>query len=116
MKIFFLKVTHFIKIISRLIISPSFITVSLIGNFIVFSFAFFLFKLESGINPHIGNFMDALWWSFATTTSVGYGDVVPVTLAGKILGIFLMLSGVSIFSIYTALFAKTILSDDIYMS
>ena len=60
-------------------------------------------------------YLDALWWSFATTSTVGYGDIVPVTTWGKILGILLMLIGVALFGIYTALFARAIIDDDVYM-
>jgi len=53
--------------------------------------------------------MDALWWSFATATTTGYGDITPVTDTGKILSIILMLVGLALFSMYTALFAEAIL-------
>ncbi|HEX9817384.1 MAG TPA: potassium channel family protein [Patescibacteria group bacterium] len=45
----------------------------------------------------IHNFLDGIWWSAATVSTVGYGDVVPVTVGGKILGIILQLTGASIF-------------------
>jgi voltage-gated potassium channel len=54
--------------------------------------------------------MDAIWWGFATATTTGYGDIIPVTNAGKFLSIILMLSGLALFSMYTALFAETIIS------
>jgi voltage-gated potassium channel len=40
---------------------------------------------------------DALWWAYVTTTTVGYGDQYPVTARGRIVGVFLMAAGVSIF-------------------
>ena len=47
-----------------------------------------IYLIES---PHedaqIKNLIDAFWWASATVTTVGYGDVVPVTEAGRILGI-----------------------------
>lgn len=40
-----------------------------------------------------GTIPDAMWWSVATVTTVGYGDVVPTTIAGRIIGAFTMVSG-----------------------
>jgi voltage-gated potassium channel len=39
---------------------------------------------------------DALWWSIVTLTTVGYGDYYPVTGAGRIIGVVVMVSGVGI--------------------
>ena len=56
-----------------------------------------IYLLES---PHedaqITNLIDAFWWASATVTTVGYGDVVPVTEIGRLLGIVLMFVGISI--------------------
>ena len=43
-----------------------------------------------------------LLWSIVTTTTVGYGDKIPVTTGGKIFGAFLMLAGIASFSLFTA--------------
>jgi voltage-gated potassium channel len=51
-----------------------------------------------------------LWWSFSTATNTGYGDIIPMTFAGKILGILLMLMGMALFAMYTGLFAEVILT------
>ena len=48
-----------------------------------------------------------MWWTMATLTTVGYGDMVPVTLAGKVVGSFVMLSGIGIFVLWTSLFASS---------
>ncbi len=47
-------------------------------------------------NAQITNLLDAFWWVSATVTTVGYGDVVPVTEMGRIMGIGLMFVGISI--------------------
>lgn len=56
-----------------------------------------IYLIES---PHedaqITNLLDAFWWVSATVTTVGYGDVVPVTEMGRIMGIGLMFVGISI--------------------
>ena len=49
---------------------------------------------------------DAIWWSFVTIASVGYGDVVPKTAWGRVVGVVTMLSGIVLFSITTATIAS----------
>ena len=115
MKVFVLKSFHFLTIILNLVKSPPFVTLSIFGNAVVFFFAGIVYFLEEKTNPLINSFMDALWWSFSTTTTIGYGDIVPQTFLGKIVGITLMLVGVALFSIYTAIFARAILDNDTYM-
>ncbi len=56
------------------------------------SFSFFLF--EVGINPQVTTFFDSVWWAVVTLTSLGYGDIYPMTTEGRIVGIFLMFLGV----------------------
>ncbi len=46
---------------------------------------------------------DALWYSAQTVTTVGYGDVVPDTTAGRLIGLTIMLFGVAAVSVITAL-------------
>ncbi|GBF08967.1 voltage-gated potassium channel [Aeropyrum pernix] len=46
-------------------------------------------------NSSIKSVFDALWWAVVTATTVGYGDVVPATPIGKVIGIAVMLTGIS---------------------
>lgn len=59
-------------------------------------------SVERGRDSSIDSFPDALWWSIATVTTVGYGDVVPVTAAGRAFGYVLMLGGIGLFAGLTA--------------
>jgi len=72
---------------------------------------------DVGANGRLHSFFDALWWSSATITTVGYGDVYPVTAAGRIIGVFTMVVGISTFAIITAKVAeflvRTRATDDI---
>jgi voltage-gated potassium channel len=49
---------------------------------------------------------DALWWSLVTITTVGYGDFFPVTLPGRIVGIFVMFAGVGIIGALASILAS----------
>ena len=50
-------------------------------------------------NSKIDSYLDAMWWTVATITTVGYGDAIPVTDAGKIMAIFYMLFAIGVLSV-----------------
>ena len=45
---------------------------------------------------------DGLWWSLQTVTTVGYGDVVPSSGTGRVIGAFVMISGIAFLTVITA--------------
>ena len=50
--------------------------------------------------------LDTFWWALVTITTVGYGDVVPHSTLGRVIGLILMLSGVVLVSLFTATIAS----------
>ena len=60
------------------------------------------FSIESGVNPNVGSIDDALWYVIVTVTSVGYGDIVPYTGLGRIIGVIAMLTAILFASLVTA--------------
>ena len=48
---------------------------------------------------------DALWWSIVTLTTVGYGDISPVSLGGRLIGVVLMFFGIGVLGMFTATIA-----------
>jgi voltage-gated potassium channel len=105
---------RFNKVIFRLIFSHTFFILTIFGNLIILTFSLVFYLLEGFSNPAVTGFIDAVWWGFSTATTVGYGDIIPMTVPGKIIGILLMLTGTALFATYTALFAQTILEDEIF--
>jgi voltage-gated potassium channel len=80
-------------------LAASFVGLALIGA-IVMRFA------DSQNFPSVGL---ASWWALQTVTTVGYGDVVPTTTAGKVVGGVEMAIGVSLISLLTAAVTSTII-------
>ncbi len=61
--------------------------------------------LQSGSN--INSVWDGVWWAIVTMGTVGYGDKYPVTVGGRMVGIFLIFTGVGLMSLFTATIAST---------
>lgn len=97
----------------KLVLSPHFILLSLIGNMIVLLFAALFFHIEHGSNPLVDERMDAIWWAFTTVTTVGFGDIVPSTFFGRLIGILLMLLGTALFACYVALISDAFMRTDL---
>jgi voltage-gated potassium channel len=61
-----------------------------------------IFAVEHGENRSIQSLGDALWWAVVTTTTVGYGDVSPVTAEGRLIAVALMVVGIGFIGVLTA--------------
>lgn len=70
-----------------------------------------LYAAEHGVNAAVGSPLDALWWGVVTLTTVGYGDVFPITGEGRLAAAVLMLLGIGLFSAITAIVTSFLLSD-----
>ncbi|MBQ1159230.1 potassium channel family protein [Streptomyces sp. A73] len=54
----------------------------------------------------IESFPDAVWWTFATVTTVGYGDYYPVTSTGRLVAVLLMIAGIAVLGVVSASLAS----------
>jgi len=84
----------------------TFATVALISIVMVFFSSIAILNLENEPESNIRTPSDALWWSFVTITTVGYGDKFPITHEGRIVAAFLMTAGVGLFGTFTAFVAS----------
>ncbi len=78
-------------------------TVILLLVLIIGSFIFFI--VERSVNPEVPNYESAMWFSIISMTTVGYGDIVPVTLLGRLIGVIIILTGMGYVSLVTATLA-----------
>ncbi|ACG58140.1 Ion transport 2 domain protein [Hydrogenobaculum sp. Y04AAS1] len=89
--------THITDIINEILGILVFIFISLASLIII------LFSVEKNAhNPHMHNIFDAFYLAMITATTVGYGDITPITTVGRIVAILIALIGWFSFSIITA--------------
>lgn len=77
-------------------------TIMIVTSGIIVWSAAGIYLLEREINPSVSTFGDALWWAVVTTTTVGYGDISPITTGGRILAVILMITGIGLIGTITA--------------
>ncbi|MBK7156107.1 MAG: ion transporter [Sandaracinaceae bacterium] len=74
-----------------------------LGVWLLAASAFYHF--EDGHNPSIHDPGDALWWSMTTLSTVGYGDLYPYTLGGRVVAVMTMILGVGVLGTLAATIA-----------
>ncbi|MCX7550736.1 ion transporter [Xanthomarina sp. F2636L] len=68
-----------------------------------------IYYFENEAQPeHFSSILDSLWWSIVTLTTVGYGDVYPITAGGKIFTFFILLIGLGIVAIPTGIISSAL--------
>ncbi|NJK68616.1 MAG: potassium channel family protein [Microcoleus sp. CSU_2_2] len=66
-----------------------------------------MYFVESSANPKaFGSIPDAMWWGVVTLTTVGYGDIYPITPLGRFLGAILAFLGIGIFALPAGIIAS----------
>ncbi len=69
--------------------------------------------LVAGVDPNVKSPWDGIWWALATVSTVGYGDVVPTSALGRLLGAGLVVLGLGMFAVITANFLALILKREV---
>jgi len=106
-----LKLTHyfkgfniFINVIAKE--SKSITAAMMVMMFLIIIAASLMHSVEGNIQPDVfGSIIQSFWWAVVTMTTVGYGDVVPVTSLGKIIATFIMLIGVGLVALPAGMLA-----------
>jgi voltage-gated potassium channel len=91
---------------------PSFqlFSIGLIVTTLVFAGAVAFHSFENGLNPNVHSLFDSFWWAMVTVTTIGYGDIYPVTTEGRIIAMALMLIGIGTLGTATATIASNLLT------
>jgi voltage-gated potassium channel len=81
-------------------------------TFVIVSFSAIGILLCEAGRGNIKTAGDAIWWSFVTITTIGYGDFYPVTVAGRAVAVITMFAGVGIFGAMSGVVASVLLGSD----
>jgi len=81
---------------------------SFVAVVVVFLSSFAILQFES----HDAGAEDAIWWAICTVTTVGYGDLYPVTWEGRVVAFILMVTGASSFGALSGLIASSFVQSD----
>ena len=112
----FIKLAHLIRIFilirdDQKVVS-NFLKKTYLDKIIVISIIFIVIVtvLIWFADSNITDFKTAIWYTFVSMTSTGYGDVVPASTSGRIIGIVAMVGGIILFSLITAIISSAYVS------
>jgi voltage-gated potassium channel len=88
------------------------ITVLVFSLLFIFISALMIYQYEHVSQPELfSNFFDAIWWSLSTLTTVGYGDIFPITTEGRIIAMVISFFGVAIVALPSGIIAAGLISE-----
>ena len=70
--------------------------------FIVLTAGIAIYVFEAHVNPKINTLFDAIYWALVTISTVGYGDIAPVTTQGRVISGVIIVSGIAMISFVTS--------------
>ena len=73
---------------------------------LVVACAYVAYEVEHPVNDQFADFGDSVFWAIVTITTVGYGDIVPITTVGRVMSVILMFSGVALLGVLAGTLAS----------
>ena len=114
----FVRYSDKIQVLGRVVRKEKGVLLTVLGIavFYVFLTALIMFNAEPHINPVTGNvtfedFFDALYWATVTLTTVGYGDMIPVTDIGRFVSMLSSLFGVAVIALPSGVITASYLEE-----
>jgi voltage-gated potassium channel len=80
--------------------------VGLYTALLILACSYVAYEVEKPVNDQFANFGDSFFWAIVTITTVGYGDIVPITAIGRLMAIMLMFSGVALLGVLAGTLAS----------
>jgi voltage-gated potassium channel len=98
----FRSTRHIVQHVFKNKIQGTLTSVAIIAVLMLLFSSVAILQFETDPNSNIKTAEDAIWWSYVTITTVGYGDKYPVTTEGRLIAVILMTVGVGLFGTFTA--------------
>lgn len=77
--------------------------------FMIFISSVGIYYFENSAQPDkFSSIFDCMWWSIITLTTIGYGDIYPITVGGRIFTFIVLMIGISIIAVPTGLIASAL--------
>jgi voltage-gated potassium channel len=97
----------------KVFLHPTFIYLTVVGNSILIVATVVVYHLEKGPDSQMKSYFDALWWGISTITTVAYGDILPQTFLGRLIGIALMYTGTVLFISFTGVLLTILMEREV---
>ncbi len=107
----FRSTKHLLQHVFRNRVRGTFTSLAIIAVLMLIFSSIAILQFEDAPKSNIKTAEGALWWSYTTITTVGYGDKYPVTTEGRIIAAMLMTVGVGLFGTFTGLLASWFVKD-----
>lgn len=75
--------------------------------FVMLTAGIVIYVIEEKANPNINSLFDALYWAMITISTVGYGDISPVTFEGRVLSMVIIIAGIAILAFVTSVIVSS---------
>lgn len=106
------SISHIVENIFKNHMKGTFTFAVIVAFMLILFSSVLILEVETAPNSNIKTAEDALWWAYVTITTVGYGDLYPVTTEGRIVALVLMTAGVGLFGVFTGYLASWFVEPD----
>ncbi|HEB72903.1 MAG TPA: hypothetical protein ENI77_09815 [Nitrospirae bacterium] len=91
------------------------VVTAVLGLILIFFSSSFMYFIEHDAQPEaFASIPDAMWWAVITLTTVGYGDIHPITVSGKLLGGFIAVVGIGMFALPAGILGSAFVLEEVF--
>lgn len=104
---------YLLSVLANVFTRPGFVFMVFSTLTAIFLASGLFYWIESSSNPNVSSFLDAFYFSTSTFTTVGFGDIAPVTRPGRVLAIVMMFFGSLTYVSFMAIVSSSIVELDL---